>query len=210
MKLPWQDFKGFFTSRGVSPQYVKVGAIYWLKAFDSVFDVECELSPARDSAGYAEFESVYKSQSNKPVTAPVMVQSLAPFGDKIITVNGVKKKLFASNIGVKQFVTTGANIIEITINKPWVKMTGAEVVGSETLDTVTFKVLDTPAGTYSGVANKVLSQFATTQNVVKDLYQYTSIYDADLYLGLRVVVEYTSLSDKTVGINLFLNEVVAA
>jgi septum formation inhibitor-activating ATPase MinD len=89
-------------------------------------------------------------------------------------------------------------------------MTGAEVVGSETLDTVTFKVLDTPAGTYSGVANKVLSQFATTQNVVKDVYQYSSIYDADLYIGLRVVVEYTSLSDKTVGINLFLNEVVAA
>ena len=208
MKVKYPDFKAFVLSRGVSPQYVQLSNFYIVKAFDGPFELTCELSLTNDSSSYADFEATLKPKANKPVTANVVVQSQTPFGSKSVLINGASKKLFAANAGIKSAVVAGSNVIDYTVTLPWVKMIGAEVINSEALDTVSFFVHDTALGSYSGVQNKMLSQFANNQNVPKDYYNYSSVYDADLYLGMVIRVIYWSNSAKTIGLNFLLNEVV--
>lgn len=143
----------------------------------------------------------------RDVPGPIAISSSPAFASKNIVISGVTKNLFARNTGFQQALTTGANEISHTIAYPWVKLIGAEIVGCEALDTLDFKVYDTAAGTYSGVPDKLLNQFGFSVNMPAGHYKREAPYDADLYIGMILKVEYTSLSDKTVGINLILNEV---
>jgi len=69
------------------------------------------------------------------------------------------------------------------------------------------KVYDTATGTYSGVPNYMLNQFAYSVNIAKDYYVRLSQFDADLYTGMIIQFTYNSVSDKTIGFNLIMNEV---
>lgn len=137
----------------------------------------------------------------------VTIMATPPYGSKTITVAGVTKKLFARNTGFQQAVSVGANTIDYVVSYPWVKLLGVEAINCEALDTVDFKVYDNAAGTYSGVPNVLLNQFAYAINLPKDFYQKMSQFDADLYIGMIIRITYTSISAKTVGINLLMNEV---
>lgn len=143
----------------------------------------------------------------RDVPGPVAVASTPAFAAKTVMVNGVLKSLYARNTGFQQALASGANVVEHTIGYPWVKLIGAEVVGSEVLDTISFKVYDTAAGTYSGVPNKLLNQFGFTVNLPAGYYRREAPYDADLYAGMVLKLEYNSVSAKTVGFNLVMNEV---
>jgi hypothetical protein len=138
---------------------------------------------------------------------PVTVQSSPPFYSKTLVINEVTKKLFARNLGFQQAVTIGTNTISYSIPYPWLKMLGVEVINCEALDSVNFKVYDSPAGTYSGIPNLLLNQFAFSINLPKDFYAKESRFDADIYFNMVISIEYTSISNKTVGINLLMNEV---
>ena len=205
MILKYADFKSFVTSRQLSAQYIDADGNYYLKAFDGYFSVECNLVKAVDTADVADFDANLKPNGNK---SPAMsIQSVPAFGSKTIIVNGVLKKLYARNTGVQQALTTGANTISFPITYPWVKIIGVEVVNAEALDYVDLKIKDMAAGTYSGVPNYVLNQFAYSHNIPKDYYIRTAQFDADIYVGMVVEVTYNSVSAKTVGLNFILNEV---
>lgn len=137
----------------------------------------------------------------------VVVSSAPAFGSKTIVVAGVTKKLYARNIGFQSALTAGVNLVTHTLTLPWVKMLGVEVINSEALDFVDLKVLDSAAGSYSGVPNLVLNQFAFATNIPKDYYIRMSNFDVDLYVGMQIQITYTSVSAKTVGFNLLTNEV---
>lgn len=135
------------------------------------------------------------------------ITSLPPFGAKQAVINGVLKKFYARNTGIQSAVTTGSNVINYTMSYAWVKIIGIECIGCEALDTCELKVYDNASGTYSGVPNALLNQFGYTLNMAANFYSRTSPFDADLYAGMVLQITYVSLSNKTIGFNMIMNEV---
>ena len=148
-------------------------------------------------------------QSVTVVAQPnVVVGSSPAFTAKtVIATDGSTKKLYARTTGFQASVAVGANSVSYTATYPWAKVTGIEVINCEALDVVQLKVLDTTTGTYSTIPNYTLNQFGFTVSLPKDFYQRISQFDADLYVGMVLRIEYTSVSAKTVGFNLIMNEV---
>lgn len=139
---------------------------------------------------------------------PVSVLSIPSFSAKTLTLsNGTVKKIFARNTGFRQELTSGTNTISYSLTYQWCKIIGVEVVGAETGDYCDFEVYDNSLGTYSGYPNLKLNQFAYTVNIPKDYYIRLSQFDADIYQGMVIKVTYYSISNKTVGINLIMNEI---
>jgi hypothetical protein len=205
MLLKYSDFKAFVTGRQLSAQYIDADGKYYLKAFDGYFSVECNLVKADDVSDVADFESSLKPNGNK--SPAIAIQSVPAFGSKSFVHNGVLKKLYARNTGIQQALTAGSNTISFPITYAWVKIIGVEVVNAEALDYVDLKIKDTAQGSYSGVPNYVLNQFAYSHNIPKDYYIRSAQFDADLYVGMSVEVTYNSVSAKTVGLNFIINEV---
>jgi hypothetical protein len=208
MELTWADFKAFVVSRGVSIQWVVTGPNYFLKAFDNLFFFECMIPTDNSiSSDTVDFETNFKPSGNINAQQKVSVQTIPSFGAKTALINGVTKKFFARNTGAQYDLVSGANDLSFTIGYPWVKMTGVECFGAETLDTCELRVYDSPAGTYSGVSGALLNQFGYTLNLGKDFYQRSAPYDADLYYGMVLKLNYVSKSDKRVGVNFLMTEV---
>lgn len=207
MLVSWNIIKNFAIDRSLSIQYIDLSDSYDLIAFDGLFKLECNL-PKDGSSDQTDFETNFKAQGNVPHPAQsTTVASQPPFGSKTIVVNGVTKKLYARNTGIQASVTTGANTINYTATYAWAKIIGVEAINCEALDKVDFKVHDTAAGTYSGYPNAMLNQFSYSLNLPKDYYIKMAQFDADLYPGMIIKIEYTSVSNKTIGINIIMNEV---
>ena len=139
------------------------------------------------------------------VSATIITQP--PFGNKNIVINGVTKKLFARYTGFQYTLVAGVNNITWTCPYAWAKMLGVETINCEALDTVDFKVFDNAQGSYSDIPNLLLNQFGFAVNLPKDYYLRMANFDADIYAGMMIGVTYTSVSAKTIGINLIVDEV---
>lgn len=207
MELTWPIFKDFIDDRELSVQWLDLGDTYFLAGMDGRFEVACKLYKLSDNADellYIEdFEDNYKALGNISPRSSVDVVMIAPFANKIID----GKTLYKRIMGFKQTLVQGANTFEYVIPYNWAKMTGIEVVGAEIGDTSDFTVLDTAQGTYSGVPNYRFNQYAFSVNLAEKFYKHKSEFDSDVYIGLRIELVYTSISAKTIGINIILNEV---
>lgn len=126
----------------------------------------------------------------------------SPFANKVIGV----KKVFSRVTGKSFPVTTGNNTLTFTIPYPHVKINGVEIIGCSLGDKLTFKVLDSSSGTYTTVPNLELNTFGIDVYMCEGKYERLSNYDADLYQGMQVQVEYTSTSNKTAYINYIIHE----
>lgn len=166
-------------------------------------DLQCSI--LKDSeADQTDFESNYKNYANK--SSEPLVQA-SPFASKIITANGVTKKLYKREHGIQASLQAGANTILFTVPYPWVKIIGLEILFGEKLDTVDLMILDSETGAYSTVPNYQLNQFGFSVNVAEGEYEEENAYDADLYVGMQIKIVYNSQSAKTIGINFNLSEV---
>jgi hypothetical protein len=208
MEVSWTDFKAFVQSRALSIQWVAAGDNYFLKAFDSYFSMECLITkdPALSSET-VDFETNFKTQGNVKPSQFVAVQAQPSFGAKTLLINGVTKKLFSRNTGKQFAVNVGSNDLLYTVSYPWLKITGVECIGAETLDTAELRVYDTATGTYSGYPNAMLNQFGFTLNMAKDYYARTAPFDADIYYGMVIKITYVSISIKVIGVNFIMDEV---
>jgi hypothetical protein len=205
MQVTWTQLRNFSNTKKLPIQWIDLDDGYTLKVFDGFFELECTL--AKDgNADVAEFEATYKL-TLPAATLSSSVQSTPAFTSKTIQVGTATKKLYARNTGMQFAVTTGANTLTYTATYAWAKILGVECIGAESLDTVDMKVYDTSTGTYSGVPNYMLNQFAYSVNIGKDYYVRLSQFDADLYVGMIIQFTYTSVSNKTIGFNLIMNEV---
>lgn len=194
----WSDIKSFINTRIVSPQWIVLNDSYYINVYDGPFSLNCVIpitDPASDEQ--TDFETNYKSKGN------VKLNAVEPFAAKAIGI----KKLYKRITGISQNLSEGSNNILFTIPFPWMKITGLEVINCESLDTVSMYVLDTATGTYTTVPNFVLNQFCFNVQLPKDYYVYKSEFDADLYQNMQIKIVYTSISEKTVGVNFILNEV---
>jgi len=165
------------------------------------------MSTTTDSSGH--ITDLNKAIDYLKNNLPQLVEttSTPAFAAKTLVINGVTKKLFARNTGFQQALDQGANTINYSLTYPWCKILGVEVVGAETLDYCDFEVYDNAQGSYSGVPNLKLNQFAYSVNIPKDYYIRLSQFDADIYQGMVIKITYNSVSAKSVGINLIMNEV---
>lgn len=204
----WDGIKSFATARSVSIQYVDYNGNYFIAAADNFFAVQTLISKENsEDADLIDFETNYKSNANKPTVLNSAVQAQAPFGNKTIIINGVTKKLFARFTGFQTTLTTGSNEINHTVIYPWAKIIGIEVINCSALDTASLKIYDNDLGSYSGVPNLLLNQFSFDLNMPDGFYQRQAQFDADIYQGMVIKIDYTSVSDKTIGINILYNEV---
>jgi hypothetical protein len=175
--------------------------------FELINDVDLATLKENNQAAYDAWLQALRPIAPPPAIQSINVNSFPAFGAKTIVANGITKKLYARNIGIQQAVTSGTNTISYTINQPWTKIVGVEVVNSEALDTVDLKIFDTSTGYYSGVPDYMLNQFAFSHNIPKDYYIRIAQFDADIYQGMIIEITYNSISAKTVGINFIMNEV---
>lgn len=66
MKVSWTIFKGFVQSRLLSIQWLDLTNKYWMKAFDGLFELECELlKDPSDTTELLDFENNFKALGNK-------------------------------------------------------------------------------------------------------------------------------------------------
>lgn len=205
--LSWSNFKTQVVDK-LNVRYSDRDAFYIVDYMDAAGGIECSI--LKDSGeDQTDFETNYKDAANKGVKSSTSVLSVPPFGSKTVEIEGDIKNLSARYTGVQQALTTGSNTIDLTIPYPWVKIIGIELINGEALDYADFKVFDDSDGTYSGTPDAMLSQFAYSMNVGPVFYQKVSQFDADLYYGMILRLTYNSVSAKTVGLNILMNEVVS-
>jgi hypothetical protein len=196
LEVTWAEIKRHAAEKVIPMQWAEVSERLYVCVVDSGFALYAILDPA--SADATEFNTTYKAASGKRLES-----MSSPFTSKMVGT----KKIYARTTGLQFVLAAGANTVTYTATLPWVKITGVEVIGAETLDFVDFKVKDTAAGTYSGVPNYMLNQFGFAVNVPKDYYKREATFDADLYQGMVLEFIYTSVSAKTIGVNLIMAEV---
>lgn len=117
------------------------------------------------------------------------------------------KNLYLAITGIQQALTVGSNTITFTIPYAEVLINGVTIMNCEVLDVVSFSVLDSTTGTYSGTADAVLNQFGYTVNLPAGMYEYEAPYTAALYENMQVKLTYVSISAKTIGVNFILSQV---
>lgn len=191
----WSALKTLSTSKNIGFQYVDEDRIYRVFLPDVNIIFGTEILKGTDDC--TDFETNYKSLSNRNIS-----QLNNPFAAKIFG----NKKLFARNTGIQAAVVAGSNDISYTCTYPWVKVRGLEAINGEALDTAELRVYDSPAGTYSGVPNALLNQFGYTLNIAPNYYIRTSAFDADFYQNMVMKITYVSVSNKTIGINILMDE----
>jgi hypothetical protein len=191
----WTALKSLSISKNIGFQYIDEDRMYRVFLPDVNIIFGAEVLKGTDDC--IDFETNYKSLSNRNVS-----QLSTPFASKIFG----NKKLFARNTGIQAALTAGSNEITYTCNYPWVKIVGLEAINGEALDKAELRVYDSSAGTYSGVPNALLNQFGFNLNIAPNYYIRTSSFDADLYLNMVLKITYISVSNKTVGINILMDE----
>lgn len=195
----WTDFKTFVNDRQLSIQWFDTDGHYYLAAIDGPFTVHHTMQKD-GGADELDFVNNYKSAGNQKIDLGGL-----PFSAKKI--NG--KKLFQRAHGESYSLTSGLNTIEFHIPYNEVKFNEIEIINAEVGDNCKLKILDTATGTYTGQPNYELNQFGYDVNLGPGFYRRGSKYDADLNLGMRIVVEYSSVSAKSVYINYILHELKA-
>lgn len=139
--------------------------------------------------------------------SPSMTAKTSPFAAKVLP-NG--KRIFTRIHGISGAVQNSPDTIDFTVPYTSCKITGIEITNGKIGDTANFKVVDTAQGSYSGVPNYVLNQFGFDVNISEKEYKYKSDYDADLYGGMKLRIEYDPVDEilpRTIYINFILHEI---
>lgn len=202
MQVDWLEFKQFVDDRGLSVQWIDWKGSYWLRAFDSFFSIECVLKkqdPIPQGSGLEDFVNNYKNNGNKKLDEPVKQSSFTAKEE-----NG--KKLFTRSHGAKYNLTQGLNHLEFAVPYVHVKFNAIEIINCEKLDSISLKILDTNEGLISGVSNFELNQFGDTVYLPDNFYVRESQYDAELYGGMIIKIEYNSQVAKEIAVNFLLHE----
>jgi hypothetical protein len=125
------------------------------------------------------------------------------------TVDG--KSLYKRIHGKKfPVAATSTTNLSFAVPYPHVKIEALEFINCEKNDCLSFEIKDDDLGTYSGTPNSTLNQFGFDVYMSGEFYEQRAQYDADLFTGMVVYIEYTNNSAaKDVYVNYVLNEVKA-
>lgn len=118
-------------------------------------------------------------------------------------------KLYTRATGKVHPVVVGANNLLFSIPFANMKFNGLEIINAKAGETVNLKVLDTITGTVTTVPNYVLNQFGFDLNLPEGFFRWLSSYDADLFQGLQILLEYTAIEERDLRVNYVIHELKA-
>lgn len=205
IKLDYTNWKSNITEKGLDHFYYKNGDRYNIIAVDGPIYYTHEL----DQDDSADYESNFISQANKKMGS---FYSREPFATKILKDGS---KLFRRKHGIKETILAG-NEKQIIFTSPYTKakINKLEIITANANDRVDL-IVKSPvdpvvAAAYGMPADTVLNQFGFNVVVSDFLYSDKSDYDAEVYMGMQVVIVYKNDSnvDSEVGFNLVYHEVV--
>jgi len=151
-----------------------------------------------------------KDNLSKDVSITSMSASQLPFAAKILPDGSKIYRRVRGTTGVVQNTTDN---IDFMVPFAKCKITGLQILNGKIGDKATFKILDTAAGTVSGTPYAVLNTFGQDVNIIPDVAEYPSKYDADLFYGLILRIEYDPIDEllpRTIYVNYDLHEVVTS
>ena len=126
-----------------------------------------------------------------------------PFASNVIPEGSLYKRMMGSVFTV----VIGQNNCDFSVPYPVMKIKGLKVINCSFGDSANLKILDDASGTYSTVPNYLLNQFGFNVPMPAGTCSDSCNYDADLYFGMIVRLEFTSISAKTIGVHYDLHEV---
>jgi hypothetical protein len=181
--------------QGVAFKYFTINDKTVVVAHDGGFHAECIL----EGADLIDFMATWAPKQPPRVGDPM------PFANKKIGAKSLFKRVY----GVRKAITQQDNKITWTVPLPWLKINAVQVVGSDGLITADFFVKDSSLGSYSGVPNYTLNQMAFDAVVPDLFFEERSQYDADLYLGMQLELDFGNIPDGglTIGVNFICHEV---
>lgn len=198
-----------YSTRTKSPiQHIEEDSFYDLFIVNGGFGITTTIQKTEQpNPAQVLFETGYKASSNRN---DLNLKHNSPFASKQLASG---ERLFKRIHGVGPIAINANEIadLEIEIPYPHAKIEAIEILGQTTPVKAELFVEDSDAGTYSGVSRSELNQFGFGVNTPKDFYRSASKFDADLYLGMWVVVQITNNSGvvNNVSVNFELNEVRA-
>lgn len=206
-KITWEELKQKLTESHHLYHHVVKG-VYEIYAYKDPFLYKTSF---KDKAEKLDFETNYLAGSNKNLELPVALSSQvqnSPFSAKILS-DG--KRLYVREHGLpKTEIAAGTTVAMVfEIPYPFAKINGAMLVGCKEHDVVNFKVLDTSSGLLTTIPMYPINQFGFDVNMPNGIYKKTYPYDADLFQGLHICVEYTNNGSESVyvSVNLDIHEV---
>lgn len=164
---------------------------------------------AKDDSGASDIADVNTAiDFLKNMTPSEVEATLYPFAAKALP-NG--KKLYKRKHGVfSNSISPGQTGVTVFV-VPYLecKITETEVIAGQLGDKLNFRVLDTVAGTLTGTPSSSVNQFGFDVYITDGLYRESSNYDADLFQGLQLEIEYTNMgaSSVTPKYNITLHEI---
>lgn len=164
--------------------------------------------PASDLALYLSNNPKEWDPEFIPAPSEVAVSSKQAFASKVLP-DG--RKIFARERGIEPETVAPGAIGSLVLEIPYAaaKITDATIIGCRLGDTVNLKILDTPGGLITTIPLYPINQFGYDVNMPDGLFFKKYDYDADLFAGLHVAVEYKNNGDDpvTIYVNLGLHEV---
>lgn len=102
----------------------------------------------------------------------------------------------------------GSNTFIYVVGYALVNLTGVEIIGGENGDHTSVNVLDKTIDPLFGTPDALLRKVADTCNIAKDFYKQESKFPSQLVQNLQVQIIYHSLTEKNIGINFLMDELV--
>jgi len=211
VNVNWDQLKTFISERNLNIHSIDLGGFYSIYAIDGAFMLSTMIQKLDDSevdSDQEDFETNYLVSANQKLKTEVIIEATTAFSNKILP-DG--KKLYARETGIPEATINSGNTGSLVFEIPYelVKITDVEIIGCQKGDTVDFKILDTDVGLLTTIPLYPVNQFGFNVNMPNSRYFKKYDYDADLFLGLHVCVEYTNNGPDpvTISVNLGLHEV---
>lgn len=194
MGLSWRDFKAIVNQHELQIYYFVIqfsGMIQLFAEKDGV-RYECQIDP--DSSDYKNFESDYMKKA-RVYSSSVGVN--VPWASKR-TKDGKRIIRRKHGLGTHDVRIDQINVIDFEVPYNHCKIDELEIIGCQKFDMVSLKSI-------GGVFD---IQVGFDMVLPANYYKDKSDYDADLYKGQTIRLEYKSETDKRVGFNITLHELL--
>lgn len=132
------------------------------------------------------------------------MQLILPFSSKALPTG---EKLYRRKYGYVFSQDVGTTVHEIVVPYSWCKINEIEILDHPKGCAVNMKILDTTTGTYSSIPNYMFNQFGFNVNIGSDSFKDISQYDADVYQGMRIVLEISSPVSYELRVNIVFHEI---
>jgi len=160
-----------------------------------------EFTHKLDLDNYSDYDSLFISSEGKDFSP-----TISPFASKKIESGSLYRRKHGYSGTVPANSTTTINIV-VPYGK--CKINGLEIINCSEGDSCDLKVLDSATGSYTTIPNYLLNQFGFNVNLPHGVYQDYSKYDAEVYIGMQLSIEYTNStgSSKDLLINIPFHEI---